>query len=115
VCVLRHSGRYTGLVPESTIDPRRELGRRLADYRMARKLTVDGLAAVANLDVSNIRKIEAGSNPRLVTLLKIAGVLEVDLAELFAGIDPYALEGSDRPTKVSEVDPRFWRPRDRIA
>ncbi|MEQ6897712.1 helix-turn-helix transcriptional regulator [Microbacterium sp. KR10-403] len=102
-------------MPEKSIDPRIELGRRLAAHRNARKLTVDGLAAVANLDVSNIRKIEAGSNPRLVTLLKIAGVLEVDLAELFRDIDPYALEGGDRPTKVSEVDERFWRPRDRIA
>lgn len=102
-------------MPETTTDPRIELGRRIAAYRIARKLTVDGLAAVANLDVSNIRRIEAGSNPRLVTLLKIAGVLEVDLAELFAGIDPYALEGGDRPTKVSDVDERFWRPRDRTA
>jgi transcriptional regulator with XRE-family HTH domain len=103
------------VVPESSTDPREELGRRLAEHRLARKLTVDGLAAVAHLDVSNIRKIEAGSNPRLVTLLKIAGVLEIDLAELFAGIDPYALPGADRPTKVSDVDPRFWRPRDRTA
>lgn len=102
-------------MPETTTDPRIELGRRIAAYRIARKLTVDGLAAVANLDVSNIRKIEAGSNPRLVTLLKIAGVLEVDLAELFAGIDAYALEGGDRPTRVSDVDERFWRPRDRTA
>lgn len=103
------------MVSASTIDPREEVGRRLTAYRLARKLTVDGLAAVANLDVSNIRKIEAGSNPRLLTLLKIVGVLEVDMAELFRGIDPYALAGAERPTKVSEVDPRFWRPRDRIA
>lgn len=82
---------------------------------MARKLTAEGLAAVADLDVSNIRKIERGSNPRLLTVLKIAGVLEVDLGELFRGIDPYALTGEDRPTRVSEVDARFWRPRDRIA
>lgn len=97
------------------LDPRVELGRRLAAYRMARKLTVDGLAAVGNLDVSNIRKIEAGANPRLLTVLKIAGVLEVELSELFAGLDAYALPDADRPTRVSEVDPRFWRPRDRIA
>ena len=102
-------------MPQSTIDPREELGRRLASYRMTRKLTVSGLAAVASLDVSNIRKIESGSNPRLVTLLKIAGVLEIDLAELFDGIDPYALTGSDRPHKLSEVEEWFWRPRDRIA
>lgn len=102
-------------MPETTTDPRIELGRRLAAHRNARKLTVMGLAAVANLDVSNIRKIESGSNPRLVTVLKIAGVLEIDLAELFRGIDPYALPGGDRPTRVSEVDPRFWRTHDRIA
>lgn len=91
------------------------LGRRLRAYREARKLTVDGLAAVGNLDVSNIRKIETGGNPRLLTVLKIAGVLEIDLDELFRGIDPYALPDVDRPTPVSTVDERFWRARDRIA
>ena len=108
-----HAGEYHWRVPSKSVDPRVELGRRLAAYRHERKLTAEGLAAVADLDVSNVRTVEKGSNPTLMTILKLAGVLEVDLGELFAGLDPYALGEESRPTRVSDVDPRFWRPRDR--
>lgn len=96
-------------------DPRVELGRRIAEHRRARKLTPEGLAAASQIDVSNLRRIEQGANPRLDTLLKIVGVLEIDLGELFAGLDPYALPEDRRPRPLSDFADDFWRPRDRIA
>lgn len=97
------------------VDPREEVGRRIRDIRIRRKLSPEGLAAIAQLDVSNIRKIEAGANPTITTLLKVAGVLEVDLAELLRDVDPYALPGDQRPLRLSEVPESFFRPKDRIA
>lgn len=102
-------------MPETPEDPRVELGRRLAELRAKQSLTIQGLAAACELDVSNLRKIEKGlGNPRLVTVLKVAGVLEADLRELFGGLDPYGLSGDDRPQPLSAFDDSFWRPKDRI-
>ncbi|MFT4259243.1 helix-turn-helix domain-containing protein [Microbacterium sp.] len=101
---------------ETPLDPRVVLGQRLAELRLRRSLTIQGLAAAAELDQSNLRIIEKGQgNPRLATILKIAGVLEADLSELFAGLDPYGLTGKDRPQPLSAFDDKFWRPKDRIA
>ncbi|GAB6858726.1 helix-turn-helix domain-containing protein [Microbacterium xylanilyticum] len=103
-------------MPETPEDPRVELGRRLAELRVNQSLTIQGLAAACELDVSNLRKIEKGlGNPRLVTVLKLAGVLEADLRQLFGGLDPYGLTGTDRPQPLSEFPDSFWRPNDRIA
>lgn len=103
-------------MPKKPVDPRVELGARVTAYRFKANLTVSGLAGATGLDPSNIRKIENGvGNPRAVTLLKIAGVLEVPLDEFFRGVDPYALPVEERPTPYSKVDPRFWRPSDRIS
>lgn len=83
---------------------------------MKQSLTIQGLGAAAELDESNLRKIEKGEgNPRLATVLKIAGVLEADLGELFDGLDPFGLTGKDRPQPLSAFDDSFWRPKDRIA
>lgn len=104
-------------MPKSPVDPRVELGRRIQERRRKADLTVSGLAAATILDPSNIRKIESGvGNPRLVTVMKIAGVLEVPMGELFAGIDPYSLlPPEERPIPYSDRDPVFWRPSDRIS
>lgn len=103
-------------MPETPEDPRVELGRRLAELRVKQSLTIQGLGAAAELDESNLRKIEKGEgNPRLATVLKIAGVLEADLGELFDGLDPFGLTGKDRPQPLSAFDDSFWRPKDRIA
>lgn len=103
-------------MPEIPADPRLVLGQRLADLRIKQSLNIQGLAAAAELDPSNLRKIEKGEgNPRLATILKIAGVLEADLGRLFAGLDPYGLTGKDHPRPLSDFPDSFWRPRDRIA
>ena len=103
-------------MPETPEDPRVELGRRLAELRVKQSLTIQGLGAAAELDESNLRKIEKGEgNPRLATVLKIAGVLEADLGELFDGLDPFGLTGKDHPQPLSAFDDSFWRTKDRIA
>lgn len=92
------------------------LGQRLAALRIKQSLTIRGLGAAADLDESNLRVIEKGTgNPRLATILKIAGVLEADLGELFDGLDPYGLTGKDRPTPLREFDASYWRPKDRLS
>ncbi|MDA4895407.1 MULTISPECIES: helix-turn-helix domain-containing protein [Microbacterium] len=97
-------------------DPRVVLGERIAQLRVRSLLTVNGLAAACELDPSNLRKIEKGEgNPRLATVLKIAGVLEIDPRDLFDGLDPYGLTGKDRPQPLSGFDASFWRRGDRIA
>ncbi|OJU40290.1 MAG: hypothetical protein BGN97_03060 [Microbacterium sp. 69-10] len=101
---------------ETPQDPRVVLGKRLADLRLKHLLTIRGLAAACELDESNLRVIEKGEgNPRLVTVLKVAGVLEADLGELFEGLNPYGLTGKDRPQPISAFDESFWRPKDRTA
>ncbi|MBS1673947.1 MAG: helix-turn-helix transcriptional regulator [Actinobacteria bacterium] len=103
-------------MPETPEDPRVELGRRLAELRVKQSLTIQGLAAACELDVSNLRKIEKGlGNPRFATVLRVAGVLEADLRELFGELDPYGLTGRDHPKPLSEFPESFWRPKDRIA
>lgn len=107
---------YQGWVPETPPDPRVVLGQRLAEIRLKQSLTIQGLAAAGELDESNLRKIEKGQgNPTLATILKIAGVLEADVGELFAGLDPYGLTGKLYPRAVSSFPEAFWRPRDRTA
>lgn len=103
-------------MPENPPDPRVVLGQRLAALRIKQSLTIKGLGAAAELDESNLRSIEKGTgNPRLATILKLAGVLEADIGELFDGLDPYGLTGKDRPRPLSEFHESFWRPRDRTA
>lgn len=84
------------------IDPLTELGRRLSAHRQARKLSVRGVADHVGIDESNLRQIEKGGNPTLRTVLRIAAFLEIDLGELFAGLDPSALV--DAPEPFSEID-----------
>jgi transcriptional regulator with XRE-family HTH domain len=103
-------------MPRHPSDPRVVLGRRLAAHREAKKLTVKGLAEISGLDLTNVRKIESGEgNPTVATVLRIAGLLEVDLGELFAGVDPYELPGDLRPVRISDVPEAFFRRSDRIT
>lgn len=88
----------------------------MAALRINQSLTIKGLGAAAELDESNLRTIEKGTgNPRLATILKLAGVLEADIGELFEGLDPYGLTGKDQPRPLKDFDESFWRARDRIA
>jgi transcriptional regulator with XRE-family HTH domain len=67
----------------------RDLGTRLSQARIAKGLTQERLAVAAGITSFTYRKLEKGesnpgtsANPRLKTLVALAEVLDVDLAEL---------------------------------
>lgn len=69
----------------------RDIGLRLHRARLSRELSQERLAAAAGITTFTYRKLEHGesnpgmpSNPRLRTLVALAEVLELDLAELLA-------------------------------
>jgi transcriptional regulator with XRE-family HTH domain len=67
----------------------RDLGVRLQQLRLAKGLTQERLAVAANVTSFTYRKLEKGesnpgtpANPRLKTLMALAEVLDVEVAEL---------------------------------
>lgn len=71
-------------------------GANLARIRKSADLSQDQLSAVAGLHRTEVGMLERGIRlPRLDTIAKLAGALEVDPGELFAGITwrpaPYAV------------------------
>ncbi len=73
----------------------RELGTRLHQLRIERGLTQERLAVAANITSFTYGKLEKGesnpgtpANPRLKTLVALAEVLEVEVAELLPSFKP---------------------------
>lgn len=67
-------------------DVRAALGARIRQLRTDRKLSQEELAHRAGLHWTYLGGIERGErNPALLNITKIAGALDVSLAELFAG------------------------------
>jgi transcriptional regulator with XRE-family HTH domain len=63
-----------------------ELGNRIRDRRIARRLTQQTLAGEAKITQNGLFRIEAGEvNPQLASLQRIAGVLGCSVRELFCG------------------------------
>ncbi len=66
------------------MDPKKIVGRRIQDYRKAKKMTQETLAELVGIDTISLSKIETGRNyPTAENLEKIAGFLGVQLYELF--------------------------------
>ncbi|MDR3711632.1 MAG: helix-turn-helix transcriptional regulator [Puia sp.] len=64
-----------------------EFGARLKNFRKARKLSLRGFAAIADMDFAQIDKMEKGeTNPTLTTLLRLAEALQADPNELIRGL-----------------------------
>lgn len=62
----------------------RKLGLRVRELRQERELTLQGAADRTGLDLKHFQKVEAGQiNLTLVTLLRIADGLGVELSDLF--------------------------------
>ena len=59
-------------------------GNKIRLIRKEKKISMQMLANIAEIELSQIYRIETGKiNPKLTTILKIAGALEVDVRELF--------------------------------
>jgi transcriptional regulator with XRE-family HTH domain len=56
----------------------RALGARIAQLRLSRNLTQAALAREAGASASGIKRLEAGANTSLDTLLRVLGVLGLD-------------------------------------
>jgi len=65
-----------------------ELGRRIRRVRLERRLTLQAVATLARVSQSLISQVERGlASPSISTLRRIAGALDVPIAELFVGGD----------------------------
>ena len=94
--------------------PRSEAFRLLGErFRMERQrvgLTQMDLSNLAGMNVANYGKIERGlGNPNFETLVRLAGVLGVDLGALLSGITATDLP----PTKPTFTAAEFIRERER--
>jgi len=66
----------------------RALGARVARLRLSRNLTQASVAREAGASVSSIKRLEAGENTSLDTLLRVLGVLGLEQRLLEALPDP---------------------------
>lgn len=65
-------------------DAVKSFGEKVRLMRKERKMPMQTLANIAEIELSQIYRIETGKiNPKLTTILKIATALEVDVKELF--------------------------------
>lgn len=63
-------------------DQRRAIGERIRQERRRQKLTQDDVWIAARLNRWTVQRVEAGEEVKLSTLLRIARVLDVPLADL---------------------------------
>lgn len=72
---------------EANSEAARVFGERVREVRQRKGLSQEDVAALAEIHVTNIGKIERGqSNPSLTTIVRVAGVLDTDPGSLVAGI-----------------------------
>jgi transcriptional regulator with XRE-family HTH domain len=62
--------------------PRRGSGMRLKDVREAAGMTQEQLAHRAGVALRTVQRAEAGNDPSLAVLRKIAAAMSIDVAEL---------------------------------
>ena len=84
----------------------RELGNRIAQYRLNRNLTQSALATEAGVSKRTIERIEAGSSIQLSTMLQVLRVFKL--------LEPFGLalsaEKAAAPTKNKSTSERVENP-----
>jgi transcriptional regulator with XRE-family HTH domain len=71
----------------SEMDAAERFGENLLRVRQARKLSQEGLAERAEVHRTQISLIEGGRRePRMITVMRLAGALEVDVSTLVEGV-----------------------------
>ena len=72
------------LVQSNEKEELKSFGNNLRRIRMEKKLSMETLANMAEIELSQIFRIETGKiNPKLTTVLKIAKALDISPRELF--------------------------------
>ena len=90
-------------MPEPQSEAARQLGERLRALRQKAACSQEEIANLAGMNVSNYGKIERGlGNPEFDTLVRLAGVLGVDTAELVQGITHESLPEKRRVLTAKE-------------
>ncbi|MFI6700335.1 helix-turn-helix domain-containing protein [Streptomyces sp. NPDC050509] len=80
-----------------TIERRRAIGARVRAARTAQNLTQERLHLACRIDRVTLQRIEAGEDALITTLLRIAWVLDMPLADLVRETEP-------RPATTGDVD-----------
>ncbi len=74
-------------MPLSKEELTRHIGNRIREYRNDRKLTIEGLAVAAEMEYTQLSRIERGKiNTGIFHIYKIAGSLGVSMNELLTGL-----------------------------
>ncbi|QEO15598.1 helix-turn-helix transcriptional regulator [Agromyces intestinalis] len=90
-------------MPEAQSDAARIFGERLRSARQATGSSQEHVADLAHIHVTNYGKIERGqANPSLTTIVRIAGVLDIDPGDLVTGLKPAHLPHVEHDLTVAE-------------
>ena len=83
-------------MPRVPSDAAAHVGRQIVEIRRRLALTQDDLASASGIDSSNIRAFENGrAMPSIHTLIRLAVALNVQPAELLAGLTPELFADAD--------------------
>ena len=90
-------------MPAPQSEASRLLGERLRALRLKNACSQEEIANLAGMNVSNYGKIERGlGNPEFLTIVRLAGVLGVDAADLIKGIGKESLPDKRRVFSARE-------------
>lgn len=85
-------------------DPAKELGPRLRELRHRAGITQEELAHLAGMDTKSYGQLERGiGNPQLVTLIRIAFVLETSVSDLTRDVTTTSIPPSMRKLTVRDL------------
>jgi transcriptional regulator with XRE-family HTH domain len=63
-----------------------EFGKKIRNLRTSKKLSMQTLANLADIELSQVHRIETGKiNPKLITILRLAKALNISVETLFKG------------------------------
>lgn len=86
----------------------RTIGQRMRDIRESKGMTQKQVADKCGMADSAIRRYEAGgANPKLKTLLRIAGALGVSITDLLDVPDEYKISATKLERALSELDEKI--------
>ena len=89
--------------PSASAPSSEELGRRVRDLRHRSGKPRKWIAESADIDITHLARIEAGTgNPTMFKLIQLAVALEVDPGELIAGFGADDVPQENRPHGFSE-------------